>query len=125
MGSVIRAVTVESTAAVSAIAVSLAGARRESAKQVVASIVIKILSIVVAFIALFLFIVFSFHNCHYMGVLIDSTRFCTSSDGEGVNLDTTKDTAKLIIIPRVPIPSGEIPNHQCSAEFNSGLMNLK
>ena len=27
-----------------------------------------------------------------------------------VNLETIKDTIKLIIIPIVPIPSGDIPN---------------
>ena len=28
-------------------------------------------------------------------------------------------------IPKVPIPSGEIPNHQFSAELIDGLINLK
>ncbi len=39
--------------------------------------------------------------------------------------ETPIATTKLIIIPTVPIPSGDTPNHQCSTVFNSGCANLK
>ena len=123
-GSAIGAVMVESTATVSAKEVSMGNEGIESAKQG-SSIVHTMPSIVDAFLNLVLFIVFVFNNYRYMGVLIDSTKFCTSFDGGGVNLDTANATAKLISMPSVPIPSGEIPNHQCSAVFNSGSINLK
>ena len=43
------------------------------------------------------------------------------------NLNTVKDGRGAIFtfIPKDPIPSGEIPNHQFSVEVAEGLMNLK
>ena len=54
-----------------------------------------------------------------------STSSRTLPGGEGVNLDTVSATAKLMSIPTVPIPSGEIPNHQFSGESAAGLTKRK
>ena len=41
-----------------------------------------------------------------------------------MNRDTVSATAKLMSIPIVPMPSGEIPNHQFSGVLAAGSMNL-
>ena len=46
------------------------------------------------------------------GILMRSTNATTLSGGAGVKRETTVATAKLSSIPKVPIPSGDIPNHQ-------------
>ncbi len=60
-----------------------------------------------------------------LGTRIASTKSCTSCGGGAVKAETPIATTKLIIIPIVPMPSGDTPNHQCSAVFNSGCVNLK
>ena len=45
--------------------------------------------------------------------------------GGSVSLLTIKAVKKLKNIPKVPIPSGEIPNNQFSAKLVEGLINLK
>ena len=56
---------------------------------------------------------------------MSSTRACTSSGGGGVTAATAMETMKFSAMPRVPIPSGEIPHNQCSDVLRSGLTNLK
>ena len=60
-----------------------------------------------------------------LGILISSTNSWISFDGGAVIRLTRFETIKLNSIPKVPIPSGEIPSHQFSAELAEGLMNLK
>ena len=70
------------------------------------------------------------HRCHvnssdFPGILMFSIKSLISCGGGGVKELTDSVTQKFRSIPNVPIPSGEIPNHQFSAEFNSGFRNLK
>ena len=39
--------------------------------------------------------------------------------------ETVKATTKFRSMPTLPMPSGEIPNHQCSAVLAVGFTNLK
>ena len=59
------------------------------------------------------------------GTLISSTKSWIFFGGGEVILLTELATIKLNSIPKVPIPSGEIPNHQFSEELADGLINLK
>ena len=59
------------------------------------------------------------------GIRISSTRSGICFGGGGVNLLIINETTKFKIIPSVPMPSGDMPNHQCSLLLSSGFMNLK
>ena len=52
------------------------------------------------------------------GVRILSVNSITFPGGANVSLDTIIEIIKLINIPRVPIPSGEIPNQKSSESQN-------
>ena len=56
---------------------------------------------------------------------MSSTMSCIFFGGAAVIWLTRFETIKLNSIPKVPIPSGEIPNHQFAEELAEGLINLK
>lgn len=59
------------------------------------------------------------------GTRMSSIKFWMRSEGGGKKEATLAETAKLRTIPKVPIPSGEIPNHQFWGTSSSGAMKRK
>ena len=48
----------------------------------------------------------------FSGILMFSTIFLNLIWGGGVNFIITRAVKRFISMPKVPIPSGDIPNHQ-------------